>query len=180
MSRIGKQPIAIPDGTTVMVAGDKATVTVKGPKGQLQRTLPMVEVIVDNGEARVNTLGETRQHSACHGLSRALLNNMVVGCSEGHKRVLLIVGTGYKADAAGQMLTLNLGYSHPIEYELPKGISVAVAERGQRIALEGADNEALGQAAANIRGFRPPEPYKGKGVQYQNEVVRRKAGKAGK
>jgi large subunit ribosomal protein L6 len=180
MSRIGKLPVAIPDGTTVKVGGDKATVTVKGPKGQLQQTLPMVEVNVEGARALVKTLGESREHRACHGLSRALLNNMVIGCSQGHKRVLMIVGTGYKADASGQKLLLNLGFSHQIEYVLPKGISVAIAERGQRIELEGADKEALGQAAANIRGFRPPEPYKGKGVQYLNEVVRRKAGKAGK
>jgi len=180
MSRIGKQPVPIPSGTSVDVGSDGATVNVKGPKGQLSRTLPRVTVAVADGVATVTSNGTSREDRACHGLSRALLNNMVVGCSEGHKRTLLIQGTGYKAETSGQKLTLALGFSHPVVFQVPKGISVAVEDRGTRIELEGANKEELGLVAAKLRGYRPPEPYKGKGVRYSDEIVRRKAGKAGK
>ena len=180
MSRIGKQPVPIPSGTTLTIAGDKATVTVKGPKGQLSRTLPRVSVAIEGTEAKVTANGSAREDRACHGLSRALLNNMVRGCSVGHKRSLVIAGTGYKAEAAGQQLTLSLGYSHPVVFDVPKGISVAIEKRGTQIDLEGADKELLGLVAAKIRAFRPPEPYKGKGVAYSDEKIRRKAGKVGK
>ena len=180
MSRIGKQPITVPSGTTVDVASDGATVTVKGPKGQLSRTLPLVQVSVDAGVATVNPGGATREHRACHGLGRALLNNMVTGVSTGHHKALKITGTGYKAELAGQKLTLSLGFSHPVVFEVPKNVSVAVEDKGLTIKLESADKESLGAVAAKIRGFRPPEPYKGKGVAYSDEVIRRKAGKTGK
>jgi large subunit ribosomal protein L6 len=179
MSRIGKQPVLIPSGTTVTIGGDGATVSVKGPRGELSRTLPKVSVALDDNQAVVTPLGSSREHRSCHGLSRALLANMVKGVSEGHNKTLLIAGTGYKANASGQKLTLNLGYSHPVEYVLPEGVSVTVEERGTSIRLECSDKEVLGQVAANIRGYRPPEPYKGKGIRYSDEYVRRKAGKAG-
>ena len=180
MSRIGKQPIAVPNGTSVEVASDGATVTVKGPKGQLSRTLPLVSVTVQDGIASVIPGGVTREHRACHGLGRALLNNMVTGVSTGHKKALTITGTGYKAELSGQKLTLSLGFSHPVIFEVPKGVSVAVENRGLLVNLESADKELLGAVAAKIRGFRPPEPYKGKGVAYSDEVILRKAGKTGK
>ncbi len=180
LSRIGKRPIVIPTGAQVAVAGDGATVTVKGPKGQLSTTLPMVQAKVQGAEVRLEPTGETPQHKACHGLSRALLQNMVVGVSTGHKRGLLITGTGYKAEVAGQVLTLSLGFSHPVIFDVPKSIKVAVESKGTEVQLECADKELLGQVAAKLRSFRPPEPYKGKGVRYADEVIRRKAGKAGK
>ena len=147
---------------------------------QLPRALRALRALEEDGTVVVTPNGSSHEHRACHGLSRALLNNMVLGCTSGHKRVLRIQGTGYKAELSGQKLTLSLGYSHPVVYNLPKGVKGAIEERGSRIDLECADKELLGQVAANIRGFRPPEPYKGKGVRYDNEVVRRKAGKAGK
>ena len=180
MSRIGKQPVVVPSGTSVEVASDGATVTVKGPKGQLSRTLPLVSVTVADGVAKVVPGGATREHRACHGLGRALLNNMVIGVSTGHKKSLTITGTGYKAELAGQKLTLSLGFSHPVVFEVPKSVSVAVENRGLLVNLESADKELLGAVAAKIRGFRPPEPYKGKGVAYSDERIRRKAGKTGK
>jgi large subunit ribosomal protein L6 len=180
MSRIGKLPIPVPSGTDVTIAQDGATVTVKGPKGMLSKTLPRVTVSCNDGIISVVANGTTREDRACHGLSRALLNNMVIGCSQGHRRTLMIVGTGYKADTSGQKMTLSLGFSHPVIYNLPKGISAKVEDRGTRIDLEGADKELLGHVASVIRGYRPPEPYKGKGVRYADEVIRRKAGKAGK
>ncbi len=180
MSRIGKLPIKIPAGTTLTIGSDGATVTVKGGRGTLTRTLPRVSVVVKDGHALVNVGGEAREDNACHGLSRALLANMVKGCSEGHKRSLAITGTGYKAEVWGQQLTLALGYSHPVVFEVPEGIKVAIEEKGTLIHLEGADRELLGLVSAKIRSFRPPEPYKGKGVRYTDETVRRKAGKTGK
>ncbi len=180
MSRIGKMPIPIPSGTTINVATDGATVTVKGPKGQLTRTLPMVKVTIDGNVASLGKTGETQQHSACHGLSRALLFNMVSGCAAGHKRSLIITGTGYKAEVWGQRLTLSLGYSHPVVFEVPSGLKVGIEEKGTVLTLEGPDKELLGQVSANIRAFRPPEPYKGKGIRYSDETIRRKAGKTGK
>jgi len=180
MSRIGKLPVPVPAGAAVTVAPDGATVTVKGPKGQLSRTLPFVTVAVQGASAVVSTTGDTQKHHACHGLARVLLNNMVVGVTQGHKRGLVITGTGYKAEVSGQTLTLSVGYSHPVVFEVPKTIKVGVEAKGTEVVLESADKELLGQVAATLRGFRPPEPYKGKGVRYSDEVIRRKAGKAGK
>ncbi len=179
-SRIGKRPVAVPAGSQVAIGADGATVTVKGPKGQLSSTLPLVKATVQGAEVRLEPTGDTPQHKACHGLSRALLQNMVVGVSTGHKRGLVITGTGYKAELAGQTLTLSLGFSHPVVFDVPKTIKVAVENKGTEVQLECADKELLGQVAAKLRSFRPPEPYKGKGVRYADEVIRRKAGKAGK
>ena len=181
MSRIGKQPVTIPAGATVTVAKDGATVTVKGPKGQISQTLPQVTVEVEGAIARVLATGNSKEQRSCHGLGRALLKNMVFGVTEGHKRSLIITGTGYKAELKGQNLTLSLGYSHQIFHEVPKGISVQVqGKAGTTIELEGADKQLLGHVASQIRGYRPPEPYKGKGIAYSDEVIRRKAGKTGK
>ncbi len=180
MSRIGKQPVTIPSGIELKIGSDGATVTVKGPIGSLSRTLPMVKVELEGGVATVTPTGQTREHRSCHGLSRALLNNMVVGCSVGHKRGLEINGTGYKAELQGQKLKLTLGFSHDVLYELPKTVKGEVDKRGMKIDLVCPDKELLGMVAAKIRSFRPPEPYKGKGVKYSDEIIRRKAGKAGK
>jgi large subunit ribosomal protein L6 len=180
MSRIGKLQIPIPSGTTLDIGSDGATVSVKGPKGQLSRTLPKVSVELDGAMATVKAGGKSQDHRALHGLSRALLNNMVVGCSVGHKRSLLITGTGYKAELSGQKLKMALGFSHDVLFELPKTVSGKIEDRGMRIELECPDKELLGLVSAKIRGFRPPEPYKGKGVRYSDETIRRKAGKAGK
>ena len=180
MSRIGRLPVEIPAGTEVRVGPDGATVTVQGPRGQLTRTLPGVRVRVEGARAVVEAARTDRQAGAFHGLGRALLANMVKGIAEGHKRTLLITGTGYRAELAGQTLKLTLGHSHPIEYELPAGVEAKVEDRGTRIELVAADKELLGHTAAKIRGFRPPEPYKGKGVRYADEVIIRKAGKTGK
>ncbi|HIA01998.1 MAG TPA: 50S ribosomal protein L6, partial [Myxococcales bacterium] len=174
MSRIGKLPISIPKGVELTIGSDSATVTVKGPKGQLSRTLPKVSIAVEDGVATVSATGSTREHSACHGLSRALLNNMITGCSKGHQRKLLIVGTGYKAETSGQKLTLTLGFSHVVVYQLPKEVKAEIADRNTTINLECADKEVLGLVASHIRAFRPPEPYKGKGIRYQGEHIRRK------
>lgn len=180
MSRIGKLPIKIPTGTTVQVAADGATVTVKGAKGTLTRTLPRVTINVKDGFANVLVGGEAHEDNACHGLSRALLNNIIVGCSTGHKRKLIITGTGYKAEVWGQQLTMALGYSHPVVFEVPAGVKVAIEDKGTGIMLEASDKELLGLVSSKIRSFRPPEPYKGKGVAFADETIRRKAGKTGK
>lgn len=180
MSRIGKMPISVPNGTSVTIGSDEATVTVKGPKGQLSRTLPKVSIVETNGTLVLASTGQSKAHRACHGLSRALLANMIVGVSTGHRRTLVIIGTGYKAELAGNKVTLSLGFSHPVIHTLPKGITAAVDKKGVTLDLECADKELLGLHASQIRGYRPPEPYKGKGVAYSDEVIRRKAGKTGK
>ena len=178
MSRIGKQPIQVPSGVKVNLRGLEIEVT--GNKGTLKRELPsgvMVEVadgnIVVSPEA---TSGKKAR--ALHGLARTLINNMVVGVTNGYTKVLEISGVGYRADVRGNTLHLSLGYSHPIEYKLPKGIEAEV-DKQNRITLSGIDKELLGMTAANIRDFRRCEPYKGKGIRYADEVVRRKVGKAG-
>ena len=177
MSRIGKLPITVPNGVTVTL-GD--TITVKGPKGQLERSV-VAGVTVHHADGVVTVERETdhRVHRANHGLMRALLNNMVVGVTKGFEKKLEIIGVGYKAENKGSNVLFNLGYSHPIEYTPPKGVSVAV-EKNNKITVSGIDKEAVGQTAAVIRGFRPPDSYKGKGVRYADEVIRLKAGKAAK
>jgi large subunit ribosomal protein L6 len=176
MSRIGKNPIAIPKGVSVNVAGD--VVTVKGPKGQLQMTLhPAVKVAASGSEVVCTRDDDSRQSRAAHGLVRANTANMVRGVSEGFQRRLEINGVGYRAEASGgKKLTLQLGYSHPIEFPLPEGISAAVEKNV--IVLSGIDKQALGACAATVRAFRPPEPYKGKGIKYAEETILRKVGKA--
>jgi len=180
MSRIGKLPITLPKGVDVAV--NKNNITVKGPKGELKRTIdPEITVAVDNGVVTVSRPTEQKRHKALHGLYRSLLNNMVKGVSEGYKTEQELVGVGYRAQAKGQQLELTLGYSHNVIFELPSEIKVTTtAEKGQnpKIIMECSDNELLGLVAAKIRSLRKPEPYKGKGIKFADEVLRRKAGKA--
>jgi large subunit ribosomal protein L6 len=179
MSRIGKQPIPLPDGVQVDIRGSR--VTVQGPKGTLERAFdPDMTIELENGILQVQRPTDHRSHRAMHGLTRALLANMVTGVSEGYSKVLEIVGTGYRAELQGTKLVLYLGYSHPIEFEAPKDVSFDVPRGGRSVTINGIDKELVGELAARIRRQRPPEPYKGKGVRYQDERVRRKAGKAGR
>lgn len=178
MSRIGKKPVAIPAGVTVEVNGN--TIVVKGPKGELSYAhLPEVSVVIEDNQAVVTRKDDSIDARARHGLTRQLINNMVIGVSEGYEKKLEIIGVGYKAQAKGKTVTLNLGHSHPIEYAAPEGIDIAQDEKNKQILIiKGINKEDVGQAAADIRSFRPPEPYKGKGVRYIDEHVIRKAGKA--
>lgn len=183
MSRIGKLPIHLPKGVDIKVDGN--IVTVKGPKGELKQEInPTISVKVDNGVCTVERPNDERQARAMHGLYRALINNMVIGVSEGYKKTLELVGVGYRANANGQVLELSLGYTHAIYLGLAPEIKVqTVSERNQNplIILESCDKQLIGQVCAKIRSFRMPEPYKGKGVKFQGEYIRRKAGKtAGK
>ena len=177
MSRIGKQPIPIPSGVEVKLDG--RNVAVKGPKGSLERTFPEeVGFAVEDGLVRVERPADDRRSRAMHGLSRALLANMVTGVSEGYTRELQLVGVGYRASLKGNALELLVGYSHPVAIEPPDGVSFEVPEP-TKVIVSGIDKERVGQASADIRKVRPPEPYKGKGIRYVDEYVRRKAGKAG-
>lgn len=183
MSRIGKLPIHLPKGVDIKIDGN--IITVKGPKGELKQEInPNISVKVDNGVCIVERPNDERQSRAMHGLYRALINNMVVGVSEGYKKTLELVGVGYRANANGQVLELSLGYTHAIYLGLAPEVKVqTVSERNQNplIILESCDKQLLGQVCAKIRSFRMPEPYKGKGVKFQGEYIRRKAGKtAGK
>lgn len=180
MSRIGKMPVEIPPGVTVEIQG--STVTVKGPKGELTRTFhPDMEIVREDGRVLVRRPTDQRFHRALHGLTRALINNMVEGVSKGFKKELLIEGVGYRAELRGSKLVLHVGYSHPVEMEIPEGITVTVEARGGKaLTIEGIDKELVGEFAARVRRVRPPEPYKGKGIRYADEHIRRKAGKAGK
>jgi len=177
MSRIGKLPIPVPDGVEVTIDG--LHVTVKGPKGELSRTLPEgVELSRDDdGAVIVTRLGDSRDERSRHGLVRALVANMVHGVSDGYARVLELVGVGYRAAPKGSDLELQVGYSHPVLIQAPDGINFEVPQP-TRVVVNGIDKELVGQIAANIRKVRPPEPYKGKGIKYEGEQVRRKAGKA--
>ena len=178
MSRIGRLPIAIPAGVDVTIDG--RTVTVKGPKGQLSRELhPDMRVAREDGSIVVSRPTEQKTHKQLHGLTRTLVNNMVVGVTDGYRKGLEITGVGYRAVKIGEKLQLSLGYSHPVEIDPPSGISFEV-ENPTRLAVVGIDKELVGQVAAQVRATRKPEPYKGKGVRYAGEKVRRKAGKAGK
>lgn len=183
MSRIGKLPVHLPKGVTISVKDN--VVTVKGPKGELTQTVnPNIAVTVEDGVCHVSRPNDEREMRAMHGLYRALIHNMVVGVSEGYKKTLELVGVGYRANATGQVLELSLGYTHAIYLGLAPEIKVqTISERNQNplIILESCDKQLLGQVCAKIRSFRRPEPYKGKGVKFQGEVIRRKAGKtAGK
>ena len=175
MSRIGKQPVVLPAGISAKVAD--GAVTLKGPKGELTQKIPeTVAVALEGSALNITRTGEDKQSRADHGTIRALLQNMVVGLKEGYSRELEIQGVGFKASISGKQLTLNVGYSHPVEYTVPEGITVAVTD-GTQLKVSGIDKQLVGQVSARIRSFRPPEPYKGKGVRYKNERVRRKAGK---
>jgi large subunit ribosomal protein L6 len=180
MSRIGKAPIVIPAGVTVKVDGN--TVTVKGPKGELSETInPELTVKVEDGQITLERPSDDREHRAQHGLYRALIHNMVVGVSTGYRKEMELVGVGYRANANGQVLDLALGFSHAIYIKLPPEIKVeAKSERNKNplIILESADKQLLGQVCAKIRSLRKPEPYKGKGIKFVGEVIRRKSGKS--
>ena len=179
MSRIGKAPVNLPSGVEVSVAD--RTITVKGPKGTLSREIPgEIEVFVDGGVLTCTRPNDERRNRAQHGLTRSLVNNMVLGVTEGFKKNLEIVGVGYRAEAQGpSALRLNLGFSHPVNVNAPEGITFEVPAPTQ-IVVNGIDKEVVGQVAADIRSIRKPEPYKGKGVRYAGERILRKAGKAGK
>jgi large subunit ribosomal protein L6 len=178
MSRIGRLPITVPSGVDVTIDG--RNVTVKGPKGTLSRSLhPDITVSREDGTLVVTRPTEQKTHKQLHGLTRTLVSNMVVGVTDGYRKGIEITGVGYRAALSGRKLTLNLGYSHPIEIEPPQGISFEV-ENPTRLAVVGIDKELVGEIAAKVRATRKPEPYKGKGVRYAGEYVRRKAGKAGK
>jgi len=178
MSRIGKAPIAVPNGVTITIK-DGNTVTVKGPRGELTRTVPAaMQLAQENGQVTVTRPSDEESHKSLHGLTRTLIANMVEGVTKGFTKNLELVGVGYKAEVRPYGLQLALGYSHPIEYKAPAGIKLT-APAPTQILVEGANKEVVGQVAAEIRSLRPPEPYKGKGVKYVGEQVRRKAGKAG-
>ena len=179
MSRIGRMPIAIPAGVTVEVA-ENNKVTVKGPKGTLERVLPAeMEIKVEGSEITVARPNDLKKMKSLHGLTRTLINNMVIGVTEGYQKVLEVNGVGYRAAKSGNKLTLNLGYSHPVEMIDPEGIET-VLDGQNKITVKGIDKEKVGQFAAEIRDKRRPEPYKGKGIKYADEVIRRKVGKTGK
>ena len=181
MSRIGKKPVAVPKGVTVTVGND-GVITVKGPKGELKQAIDRdITVEVKGEEVIFNRPTDQIRHRALHGLYRSLTSNMIKGVTEGYKKNLELIGVGFKASSQGNILDLSLGYSHNIIFEVPKELKVATSqEKGQNpmISLEGIDHQLLGQVAAKIRGLRKPEPYKGKGVRYVGEFVRKKAGKA--
>lgn len=175
MSRIGKLPIEVPKGVDVSLTGK--TLSVKGPKGDLSLEVhPEIDVKVDDGAVTVHRPSELPRHKALHGLMRSLVANMVLGVSQGFSKTLEIVGVGYRADPSGKGITLQLGFSHPIEYPAPDGVTLECPNQ-TTVVISGADKQKVGQTAAEIRAFRPPEPYKGKGVRYQGEQIRRKAGK---
>ena len=178
MSRIGRMPIAVPAGVTVEIA-ENNKVTVKGPKGTLERVLPSeMDIKLENGEVVVTRPNDLKKMKSLHGLTRTLIANMVTGVTEGYAKTLEINGVGYRAHKQGKKLVLSLGYSHPVEMEDPEGLESVVEDN--KITVKGIDKEKVGQYAAEIRGKRAPEPYKGKGIKYADEVIRRKVGKTGK
>jgi large subunit ribosomal protein L6 len=178
MSRVGKKPVSVPNGVSVDIDG--STVRVKGPKGQLTRSFSdRVSMRLEGETITVERANDERETRALHGLSRALLANMIAGVSTGYRKELALVGVGYRAALKGKTLELAVGFSHPVTFPPPEGVVFEVPEPA-KVVVTGIDKEAVGQAAANIRGIRPPEPYKGKGIRYVDEKVRRKAGKAGK
>ena len=178
MSRIGKMPIAVPAGVTVDIA-ENNHVTVKGPKGTLEKTLPIeMEITLEGSEVIVKRPNDLKKMKSLHGLTRSLIQNMVTGVTDGYKKTLEINGVGYRASKQGKTLTLNLGFSHPVEMTDPEGVETTV--EGNNIIVSGIDKEKVGQFAAEIRDKKRPEPYKGKGIKYSDEVIRRKVGKTGK
>ena len=178
MSRIGKLPVAIPSGVKISLDGN--LLTVAGPKGSLSQPLhERMSIAVETDQVKVSRPSDSKQDSALHGLTRALINNMVLGVTTGFKKDLEINGVGYRAEIAGNVLTMSLGYSHPVVYQLPEGISVEI-EKQTKLSVKGIDKQLVGSAAAKIRSYRKPEPYKGKGIKYADERIMRKAGKTGK
>lgn len=178
MSRVGRAPVKIPAGVQAKLNG--SALSVKGPKGELTQSFdPMLKITVEKDQVSV-AAPEGPAYGAIHGLTRALIHNMVVGVSEGFKRGLEIEGVGYRAEVQGKNLVLSLGFSHPVVYEAPDGISFTVDKSQRLLSIEGVDRQLVGQVASKLRSIRPPEPYKGKGIHYAGEKVRRKAGKAGK
>ncbi|MBU5256334.1 50S ribosomal protein L6 [Tissierella praeacuta] len=179
MSRIGLKPITIPSGVEIKI-NDNNLVEVKGPKGQLSENInPDMEIKIEDGVLTVGRPTENKKHKSLHGLSRTLISNMIIGVTEGYSKTLEIEGTGYRAAKQGKKLVLTLGYSHPVELEDPAGIEVEVPA-ANKIIVKGIDKQLVGNYAANIRAFRKPEPYKGKGIKYAGEIIRRKVGKTGK
>ncbi|NLM34537.1 MAG: 50S ribosomal protein L6 [Clostridiales bacterium] len=179
MSRIGRLPIALPAGVTVTVTPDNV-VTVKGAKGQITKAMSKdIKIAVEDNSVVVTRPSDAKEHRALHGLTRALLNNMVKGVSEGYQKSLDLIGVGYRAQVQGKKLVMNLGYSHPVEIEAVEGITFETPSPN-KVVVKGIDKELVGEIAANIRNWRKPEPYKGKGIKYENEVIRRKEGKTGK
>lgn len=179
MSRIGRMPVVVPQGVEVKIKGSH--VYVKGPKGEMQHTFPAsMDISFENQRIEVKRPSDERSHRSLHGMTRALINNMVVGVSSGFEKVLEVNGVGYRAELEGNNLVLNVGYSHPVVVEPPTGIAFDVETRSRQIKVIGYDKVKVGQVAADIRKIRPPEPYKGKGIKYLEERIRRKAGKAGK
>lgn len=178
MSRIGNKPVVLPAGVEITVDANNV-VTVKGPKGQLQEQISKaIKLEVKENEVVFTRPSDARENRAQHGLARALVNNMVVGVTEGYEKKLLLNGVGYRAEKKGKTLVMNLGYSHPVEMEDPEGITTEVPD-ATTVVVKGIDKAVIGNYAANIRAWRKPEPYKGKGIKYENEVIRRKEGKAG-
>jgi large subunit ribosomal protein L6 len=178
MSRIGKKPIEIPSGVTVTLEGNN--ITVKGPKGELSRSFnPDININIEENVISITRPSDAKAHRALHGTTRALLSNMVEGVSKGFEKTLELVGVGYRAQKQGAKLVLNVGYSHPVEFEAETGLEIEVPTN-TRVIVKGTSKERVGALAANIRGVRPPEPYKGKGIRYEGEYVRRKEGKTGK
>ena len=179
MSRVGKMPIAIPAGVTVTVTPENV-VTVKGPKGELVKAMHKdINIAVEDAQVVVTRPSDVKEHRALHGLTRALLNNMVVGVSQGFSKTLELNGVGYRAQLQGKKRVMNLGYSHPVEVEAVDGVDFKL-DGTTKVIVEGIDKEKVGAVAANIRSWRKPEPYKGKGIKYSDEVIRRKEGKTGK
>ena len=179
MSRVGRLPVEVPSGVDVKIEGSH--IKIKGPKGELEFSFsPEIEIAYQENVINVNRPSDAREMRSLHGTTRALIQNMVTGVTDGYKKELQLVGVGYRANMEGNNLVLNVGYSHPVEIVPPPGISFEVGDRAQQVFISGIDKQSVGQVAADIRKVRPPEPYKGKGIRYKDEYIRRKAGKAGK
>lgn len=177
MSRVGKAPIPVPDKTTVEIKGSKVKVT--GPKGELSRTIHEdITATLEGNQVIVTRPSDSKKHRSLHGLTRALLNNMVIGVSEGYSKILKIIGVGYRAEVKGKRVVMSLGFSHPIIFQIPEGITITVEAKKNLVTVAGIDKELVGACAAKLRSFRKPEPFKGKGVRYVDEYVRSKAGKS--
>ena len=179
MSRVGRLPVDVPSGVEIKIDGSH--VKIKGPKGEMEFTFsPEMEIVFQENVININRPSDAREMRSLHGTTRALIQNMVTGVTEGYQKELQLVGVGYRANMEGKNLVLNVGYSHPVEVVPPPGISFEVGDRAQQVFISGIDKQSVGQVAADIRKVRPPEPYKGKGIRYKDEYIRRKAGKAGK